>query len=220
VSAWTSDRLALAVLGTLQDVLVHQRSRWAALFAHHHQYEGWWKAEFALALESWCWRMDLPEPTWVLSEVKPRDHGVGESKRSMDILVGRWLEDEQIVSRDHARVWLELKERGTWWGDPWKALCEEKRSVCADIDKWKDAPWQGVDVVVACQIISHDASAGSLETLPPDWREVLEEIDRKFPRLLPPRSVCCPSISSISGKPVDRFATIEFFTIWSANSAG
>src|SRR5262245_28420049 len=74
---WTSSNLAVAVLTTLQDVLVHQRARWAALFAHQYWYEGWWKAEFALALESWCWRMDLPEPTWVLSEVKPRDFGIG-----------------------------------------------------------------------------------------------------------------------------------------------
>src|SRR5947208_2580977 len=112
--AWTPVSLASAVLGTMQDVLVHQRARWATLFAHQHQYEGWWKAEFALALESWCWRTDLPEPTWLLSEVKPSAHGVGETKQSIDLLIARWLQDKDDVSHDPPRIWVEIKERGTW----------------------------------------------------------------------------------------------------------
>ena len=83
----------------------------------------------------------------------------------------------------------------------------------ADIHKWKDAEWKQGDVVIACQIISHDAPRGSLEPLPADWRRVLEEINKQFPRFLPSRSAGCPSTCPFTGEPVTRFATVEFFTI-------
>jgi hypothetical protein len=108
---WTANELAFSTLRTVQDVLEHQRARWAAIFAHQHQYEGWWKAEFALAMESWCWRQDLPEPTCIKSEVKPRDHGVGDSKQSIDLLVGRWNAESKDVDRNGPRVCIEMKER-------------------------------------------------------------------------------------------------------------
>lgn len=209
---WTSTKLTCAVLQTLQDVLVHQRARWAALFAHQHQYEGWWKAEFALALESWCWRLDLPEPTWVLTEIKPRDFAIGETKQSVDFLVGRWIESQRDLSPDPPRVWLEIKERGTWWGNPYKALCEENRSLGGDLNKWTETPWKEGDVVISGQIISHDAPGGSLEPLPENWLQVLNDISEKFPRFLPSRSVGCPAICPFSGQAINRFATIEFFT--------
>lgn len=213
-AGWTASRLAQAVLAQLQDVLVHQRARWAALFGHQHQYEGWWKAEFAIALESWCWRLDLPATTWVLTEVKPRDHGVGEGKQSMDILVGCWDDGQKRICPDSPRVWIEIKERGTWWaGGPRKALCEEGRSFGGDLEKWKHVRWEQEDVVVAGQIISHDAPGGSQEPLPETWRHVLDEIGQRFPRFVPTRSVGCPAVCPATGRPLTRFATIEFFTV-------
>jgi len=93
------------------------------------------------------------------------------------------------------------------------AVCEENRSLCGDLNKWKDAPWKKGDVVVACQLISHEAEAGSLEPLPANWREVLEEVNKQFPRVVPPRSVRCRSVCPDTLKPIERYATIEFFGV-------
>lgn len=210
---WTSAELAVSALTTLQDVLVHQRARWAALFGHQHQYEGWWKAEFYLALESWCWRTDLPEPTWVRSEVKPRDHGIGGTKQSIDLLVARWDDTTGDIRPDPPRVWVEIKERGTWWGDPGKALREEGRGLAADIAKWRDAEWQDGDIVVACQIVAHDAPADSYDPIPTNWKAVLDDIATTAPRFLPTRSVGCRAFSPDAGEPINRYATIDFFTV-------
>ena len=213
---WSATDLAVSVLTTLQEVLVHQRARWASLFGHQHQYEGWWKAEFFLAVESGCWRMDLPEATWVNSEVKPRDHGVGDGKQSIDLLVARWCEQTDCVHAEPPRLWIEIKERGTWWGDPRKALCQESGSVACDIEKWRQAPWKPADVVVACQIVAHDAEENNYEPLPQNWRTVLDEIHAGAPRFLPTRSVQYRSFSPTSGALINRFATIDFFTIYGA----
>src|SRR5437016_14675041 len=89
---WTAKTLGTAVVTTLQDVLVHQRARWASLLAHQRQYEGWWKAEFALALESWTWVVapDRPEDYWVRGEQKPRHHGIEHAQgRSEERRVGK-----------------------------------------------------------------------------------------------------------------------------------
>lgn len=210
---WTSAALANSALTTLQDVLVHQRARWGALLAHQHQYEGWWKAEFALALESWCFRLDLPEPTRIWTEAKPRDHGIGQRRQFIDILIARWSVDKRRAIPEPPRVWIELKERGTWWGNARKALCEDGRSLWTDLHKWKETRWLPGEVVVACQIISHEAEVSSSEPLPVSWREVLDTIDQTFPRYLPPRSVGHPCVCPRTGKSISRFVTIEFFTI-------
>jgi hypothetical protein len=162
MSKWSPTGLAQAAVTTLQDVLVHQRSRWASLFAHQNQYEGWWKAEFALALESWCWRLDLPEPTWVRTEVKPKDYGVGATGQSIDVLVGRWSQEAQSLINEPPMVWIELKERATWWGNPWKALCEDGRSLGHDLAKWRAAAWRPGDIVLACRKWASSLARGAV----------------------------------------------------------
>ena len=110
VPGWTATDLAHAVAVTLQDVLVHQRPRWVALAAHQHQHEGWWNAEFILALDALCSRLDLPEPTLVLSEEKPSNHGIGNGRQSVDILVARQLEGQRKACPEPPRVWMEVKD--------------------------------------------------------------------------------------------------------------
>src|SRR5262249_11596526 len=161
------------------------------------------------ALESWCFRLDLPEPTRVLSEVKPKNHGINGASGSVDLLVARWSDEEQRIIKEPPRVWIELKERGTWWvGGASKPLRQKDRSLYADLHKWKKASWLPGDVVVACQIISHEAEGVSTEPLPLEWRQVLDDIHSEFPRFLPPRSVGYPSITPLKKKTVTRFATI------------
>lgn len=211
---WTARELATAVLTTMQDVLVHQRGRWANLLAHQHQVEGWWKAEFALALESWCWRQDHPEPVWVFSEVKPRDHGIGTGRDSVDLMVARWSESERRVQREPPRIWIEIKERGTWWGSPAKAFGDANAGLRSDLAKWREANWLPGDTVLACQIIAHDADANASCHLPENWSTALNTIAEEFPRYVPTRSVCCPVVNPAGDSIMHRFATMEFFTIF------
>jgi hypothetical protein len=205
---WQQPELAEAVVTTLQDVLVHQRPRWATLCGHQHQMEAWWRAEFLIALESWCWRWDLPEETWVLPEAKPRDYGVGTSRESIDLLVAPWDENSRCM-RKEPRVWIEIKERATWWGDPWKAL----NGLEVDLAKWSDAEWQQNDFVVACQILLHDSEPISSCPAPEDWRRVLNELTRGFRPFLGTRSVCYPCYSPEKKSVIHRSASIDFFTI-------
>jgi hypothetical protein len=112
------------------------------------------------------------------------------------------------------RVWVEIKERGTPWGDPRKALCENSRSLDSDIAKWRNARWQNGDVVVACQIIAHDALADNFEPIPQNWRNILDRIHVDSPRFLPTRSVGFRTFSPEAGEHINRYASIDFFTIF------
>lgn len=212
MAEWTSSELTRGVLTTMQGVLVHQRARWGALMGHQHQYEGWWKAEFRLALESWCWRSDLPEPTWVQSEKKPSNYWVGTTRESVDLLVGRWSEERAEILPG-PRVWIEIKERGTWWGDARKGLGASNGGLRSDLMKWRDTRWADDDVVIACHVLSHDATRGISTPIPPAWAAVFEEVTAGFPRYLPTLSVCYPCVSPETGEAVDRYASIDFFTI-------
>jgi hypothetical protein len=211
MTAWTCDELATAVFSTMRDVLVHQRVRWGALMSHRRQYEGWWKAEFRLALDSWCWRFDLPQPTRILSEEKPRNYGIGDSAGSVDILVGCCSTQRNELSPG-PRIWVEIKERGTWWNNARKGLGEANKGLRSDLLKWRDAPWSASDVVVACHILSHEAKCGSSEPIPPDWAAAFEEVSDGFPRFMPTLSVCFPCVTTEIGL-IDRCASIDFFTI-------
>jgi len=196
----------------MQNVLVHQRARWGALLAHQRQYEGWWKAEFRLALESWCWRSDLPEPTRVRSEEKPRNHGVGASPKSVDLLISQRSDDAgDMLPRP--RVWVEIKERGTWWGNARKALGESNRGLWSDLRKWQGVSWARDDVVVACHILTHEASPDKSVAIPPPWAAAFEEAAAEFPRYVPTLTVRYPCANSGSQKVVERYASIDFFTI-------
>src|SRR5262245_35276901 len=80
------------VVNVMADVLVHQRPRWGALLGHQRQYEGWWKAEMALAIESWTWRADqLDPPFYVRAEAKPRDFGL--TPPTADLVVAQMKKD-------------------------------------------------------------------------------------------------------------------------------
>jgi hypothetical protein len=132
------------VVAVMADVLVHQRARWGALLAHQRQYEGWWKAEMALALESWTWRADRQtKPMYVLPEAKPRDFEIDDGPSSADLLVApvnKSLNDFDYKARP--RVWIELKERGTWWGvkpgGAAKAFGTANHGLWSDIEKWQN----------------------------------------------------------------------------------
>jgi hypothetical protein len=109
------------------------------------------------------------------------------------------------------RVWVELKERGTWWGNPAKAFGEANNGLRSDLKKWTGAAWTDRDVVAACQIISHRGLPS--EPLPKSWREELDAIAVTNPRCLPTRSVGCPSWDC---KEI-LWATIELFNIHKAS---
>src|SRR5690348_10463018 len=112
----SAQALAAGVMQVLQGVLIHQRPRWAHLMLHGHQYEGWWKAEMRSALDAWCCRVPAPGKFGVISEVKPKRYQLGDSAHSFDLVVGAWDLSRRSVDLSHGpRVWIELKERATWW---------------------------------------------------------------------------------------------------------
>ncbi len=175
-SQLTPDEVANQALGVLSGVLLHQRGRWGPLLGHGRQYEGWWKAEMAMALESWCWRHDLPSEFGVYPEAKPRDYGLGDTSLSVDLLLAPWGRSPE---RDAAgpRVWIELKERSWWWGNAGKALGTANKGLRHDLDKWKDAAhWTDRDVLLVCQITSNDGLKDDADALPAGWREELKTL--------------------------------------------
>jgi hypothetical protein len=199
-------QLACGAFRVMQDVLIHQRHRWGPLLTRSRQYEGWWKAELITALDKWHWASDLKRQFGVLSEVKPRDVGLGAGSGSVDVVIApRQAGSEWASAERTPRVWIELKERGTWWeGGPGKALQESGRSLAADLAKWAHIPWSGDDVVAVCQIISH-RSQDEDACLPKRWSELLDSTAVTSPRCVPSRSVGYP-LAGVGGT---LWATME-----------
>jgi hypothetical protein len=201
--------LAGRAFNVMQDVLIHQRSRWAHLLLHRHQYEGWWKAELRSALDGWCCQIPSMGSVGVLSEVKPKSYGVGNTNHSFDLVIG--LKNPKTGAVDLGfgpRIWIELKERGTWWGgNAAKAFGEGNSGVRTDLKKWRAGLWSADDVLAACQIITHRGNA--LEILPAEWKRELDSIAKTNPRCVPTRSVGCPSWNSNEV----LWTTMEFFQI-------
>lgn len=204
-------KLMREVVTVAADVLVHQRARWGALLAHQRQYEGWWKAEIALALESWTWRADrLANPMDILSEAKPRDFGIKDGPPSADLLVApvnKMLNDFDYTARP--RVWIELKERGTWWGTKAgraaKAFGTANNGLWSDLKKWQNVKGRG-EIVLACQITSHVGTYN--DRLPETWRKELEDIAAKFDHVM---KRCVGS--ELPGDGVVRWTWLDCFAI-------
>ena len=173
--------LAKEVSSVLQGVLIHQRPRWGTLLGHERQFEGWWKAELATALESWTWRADLQaHPFAVRVEAKPRDFNLVEEadRRSVDLLVAPWSDsDWDFVPKGKPRAWIELKTRATWWGPASKALGTANSGLYSDLEKWRRFGESG-DIVIVCHIAAHDGPWE--ERLPKDWEDALGEVSRRY----------------------------------------
>lgn len=143
IENWSATRLAEHVANVLHNVLIHQRSRLGTLLGHNSQYEGWWKAEFALALESWCWQFNLPY-FWCATEPKPKNAGIGNSDKSTDLVVAPGSQRKMNLKAG-PRVWIEIKERGTWWdGNANKALGTANRGLLSDLTKWNDVTFHEI----------------------------------------------------------------------------
>jgi hypothetical protein len=206
-------QLMREVATVMADVLVHQRPRWGTLLAHQRQYEGWWKAEMALALESWAWRADLQaHPMDVLPEAKPCDFGLDNAPPSADLLIAPV--NGELNDFDYAktpRVWLELKERGTWWGTKKghaaKAFGTANSGLWSDLHKWKTVAGRSGEVVLACQITSHVGTYS--DRLPDTWLKELEAIGAEYEHAIDPRCVG----SELPGKDVVRWTRFDSFVI-------
>jgi hypothetical protein len=205
--AISGKKLAELVLTVIGNVLIHQRNRWGPLLGHKRQYEGWWKAELAAALESWAWSWDLPS-FGILPEAKPRDFKIaGAESGAVDLVVAPWDNKQgKILFDQQPRTWIELKERGTWWGDPAKALGKANHGLWTDLEKWANIKWKNDDVVVACQITVHDGSRS--ESIPDNWEKAFEQVAKKYPRYLKPCIVGYPLKENHI-----RWARIDCFTI-------
>jgi hypothetical protein len=161
----TRDVLVTEVSEVLKNVLIHQRHRWGILDAHRRQYEGWWKAECALAIENWAWVRRPPDELVAFAvEPKPSDYspcGVRLNDQSRgtpdrhaaDLLVGPWSDEVGGVSLDRGpRVWIELKVRGTWWSGGVPKLLA---GLYSDLEKWRVDGDD--DAVLICHITSTEA---------------------------------------------------------------
>ena len=207
-ATWLADE----VLGVLQDMLVHQRHKWGPLMGHGRHYEGWWKAEAALALESWAWRQDLPINFGVLPEAKPKNVGFGDDGAAADLLVAPFRNGRVDVTAT-PRVWIELKERHTWWGNVNKALGASNAGLEKDLHKWdgKGIGWGDEDIVVACHITTHEGCATNDEDpFPEPWQEGLDQ----HPRYQSERINDLPRIVGYPlGDDRVRWARMDFYQI-------
>ena len=181
-----ANELMFDVANVMADVLVHQRARWGSLLGHQRQYEGWWKAEMALALESWTWREDRQAwPVYVQPEAKPAAFDLA-GPATVDLVVARVnsaLNDFDYRARP--RVWIELKERGTWWGtsagDAAKAFGTANKGLLSDLEKWKGVKAEG-EVVLVCQVTMHDGTYK--DRLPQTWKDQLAIVAKQYERVV------------------------------------
>lgn len=208
--------LTSSVVNVMADVLVHQRARWGTLLGHQRQYEGWWKAEMAQALESWTWRVDrLGWPMDVRAEAKPVDFDLASGPPSADLVVARMRDDlKDFDYKARPRVWIELKERGTWWGTSAgaaaKAFGTANNGLLSDLEKWSGVTGDG-EVVLVCQITSHDGSY--TDRLPPEtWRKQLDDIASRYERAIE-RCVGYEIAGQIDGHDRVRWARFDAFIV-------
>ena len=216
---WTAKKLAENVVEVLQGVLVHQATRWGPLLGNWRGFEGWWKAEFVTALQAWCWTYELPRDFWVVAEAKPRDYNLGDTGQAPDILVAPWSDENNCMDYESGpRVWIEIKERGTWWNNAAKGYGEGNHGLRHDLAKWDESTWSPQDdIVLVCQITAHESEwTRAMEPFPKDWIDVLEDIATTHPRYVPSRTVAYPCW----GDPTQhgsarwvRWARMDFFTI-------
>jgi hypothetical protein len=184
--------LLARVVNVMADVLVHQRPRWGALLGHQRQYEGWWKAEMALAIESWSWREDQKDwPAYVWPEAKPKAVGFTGAPPTADLMVGRMNDTYTEFDTDaRPRLWIELKERSTWWGTTpgraAKAFGTGNNGIQHDLEKWHGVKGRG-EVVVVSQVSTHDGTYQ--ECFPKSWLDELDDIASKYERAIEPRCV-------------------------------
>jgi hypothetical protein len=79
------------------------------------------------------------------------------------------------------RLWIELKERGTWWGagnaDAAKAFGTANHGIWSDLEKWESVTDKGESVLV-CQVTMHDGSYN--ERMPASWRAQFDQIAQKY----------------------------------------
>jgi hypothetical protein len=177
----TQEELQEEVVAVLQGTVLHQRARWGALLGHQRQFEGWWKAEFAAALEAWTWSSRVPDPGFcVLVEPKPRDFRAvdGDCREAADLAIAPWGDDGQDVSEGQGtrdgqrpRLWIELKTRATWWGSTTSAVGKALGGFRSDLVKWEAL--RG-DPVLVCHLVTHDGTYRN--RLPPEWAAALPEL--------------------------------------------
>ncbi|WP_248345788.1 hypothetical protein [Anaeromyxobacter paludicola] len=206
----TAAKLATEVQSIMSQVLVHQRQRWATAVAHQRGYEAWWKVEFATALESWCWRAD-DSGFGVLPEARFSDFGL-RTDQAADILVAPWNSKEGSIRRDeYPRVWVELKERGTWWGGPAKAFGPANKGLLSDFEKLETQAWSDDEVAIACQIVTHDGTID--ERLPRSWLDALNGFEMKHRRMAHHAAVGFPLGRDAEGVPRVRWTSLYFFQV-------
>ena len=177
------ESLESQVLGVIKGVLIHQQPRWGVIVGQQRQLEAWWKHEMVSALQAWTWSFQRVQEYAVECEIKPKNHLPTEdgSQESVDILVAPWDADANDWNRKTGdRVWVELKERGTWWGGPNKALGAANAGLMKDLHKWgKDnAEWSDRDTVLACHLVTHEGEYPNDPThpLPPNWEDALDQV--------------------------------------------
>lgn len=166
--------LANNAIAVIHHLAKEKRNSWCRLARHQRQWEGWWKAEIVLALETWARSRKRSPGYGVAAEQKPRAYALSQSRASTDILLAPWDNKLGRLSMTAApRVWLELKSRGTWWGPAAKALGTANAGLAKDLAKWDNVPWTPGDLVLCCHLTTHDGSGGL--QLPKDWQEQLDE---------------------------------------------
>lgn len=206
-------KLASEVQSVMSQVLVHQRQRWATAVGHQRGYEAWWKVEFATALESWCWR-SADRGFGVLPEAKLSAFGL-TGGQAVDLLVAPWnAAGGSVRSDEYPRVWIELKERGTWWGGPAKAFAAANHGLLLDFEKLEGQSWGEDEVAIACQIVTHDGTAD--DRIPTDWLEALRGFETKRRRMAHEAAVGFPLGRDAEGVPRVRWASLFFFHVRAA----
>jgi hypothetical protein len=161
--------IAGQIIDVLQGVLIHQRARWGPLLGHS-QYEGWWKAELASALASWCWSDAAPDPRLEVVFEPRQSRALPTAPKGLaDLLVAPSTPDGVDIDCElpGPHVWIEVKERGWWWKQPDRALA----GLRADLEKWRHVDWPPDHIVLVAHILGYPA--GDEGTLDPLWREPL-----------------------------------------------
>jgi hypothetical protein len=169
-------RLMSEVAGVMADVLVHQRARWGRCSRIN-------ASSRAGGRPRWSRRSRAGAGAFATIGTSRRTRSE-PSRRASDLVVAPWQSEVQDFDYGaRPRVWIELKQRATWWGMTPGATA---KAFGSDLEKWKGVTGEG-EVVLVCQISLHDGTES--ETLPASWQEELDSLAKQYEHATMPRIV-------------------------------
>ncbi len=192
--------LVQEVILTMCDTLYSQRKNWPYLSLGQNTFEKWWQGQFLIAL-----RQEFIKKTQI-KVVGEKKVPVGKNNTiQIDICVEELNIGGQVI-------YIQLKERSTWWDGGAKKALTGNNSILDDINQLKKISQQPPNTTaLVALLLFHEGDNIQAETLPMNWNGEIDTIKKNAPFYCEPITVSVP-------KPNDDekiiWLHLYFFKIW------